>query len=310
MQFSTIRIALDAVADYWTALIFRELFMGAEQWSELEAALEVPPSTLNKRLKELVALGCLERRAAPGRKESRYVLTEMGRDLFPFQMAAREWQLTWDRRPGVFVTPWVHQCGAPLRCSSLCSQCHQLIENGDVRLEESSVVLVPYQAPPPRHRRGAGATARDARAKSSSYPKVMAVIGNRRSSMVMSAILRGQVRFDEIVRQTGLPTATVSEQLKQLQLSNLVHSRLYQRRPDRYEYQASEAGIDLVGLALQLISWANRWLADRGAGATRAIHTDCGRAMHSRLVCSTCREAVTLDTCHLDSRGATARTSA
>ena len=90
---SSIRIALDVVADFWTQLILREMFMGASQWCELEEFLEIPPSTLNKRLKALIDAGCVERTQQQGRKESCCHLTEMGKDLFPFQIASREWQL-------------------------------------------------------------------------------------------------------------------------------------------------------------------------------------------------------------------------
>lgn len=296
---SSIRIALDVVADFWTLLILREMFIGATQWSELEERLEIPPSTLNKRLKALVDAGCVERTQQQGRKESFYRLTAMGKDLFPFQMASREWQLKWDRRAGVFVTPWRHSCGHDLRCRSECGQCGEEIANNTVRLVEAGMTEFTYAPPPARHQRSSGQAARDARAKGSTPPKVIEVIGNRRSSLIMAAILRGNHRFDDILNYAQLPPGTLSDRLKQLQLLDVVHSRLYQRGPERHEYFASEAGLDLIFLSLQLLDWSNRWLQRQGSGSTRAVHTGCGRQMESRLVCVHCGDLVRLDDCRL-----------
>lgn len=299
MRISSIRIALDVVADFWTLLILRELFVGATQWRELEERLETPPATLNKRLKSLVDVGCIEKVKLAGRKGSAYHLTEMGKDLFPFQMASREWQLKWDPRPGVFVTPWVHRCGHPLRCRDVCGGCGEEISNTSIRLQDDGTPEFDYAPPPSRYQRSSGSAARDARAKGSAPPKVVEVIGNRRSSLIMAAILRGSNRFEDILNYAQLPPGTLSDRLKRLQLLDVIHSRLYQRHPDRHEYLPNEAGLDLVFLSLQLLGWSNRWLRKNGAGTTRAIHTGCGQVIESRLVCAHCGTDVRLDDCTL-----------
>lgn len=300
MHSNSIRIALDVVADYWTALLFREMFMGATQWTEFQNNLEIPPSTLKRKLTFLIKSGCVEKLKRKSSRVSSYQLTEMGKDLFPFQMASREWQIKWDRRPGVFLTPWVHRCGTPLRCRDMCNACGAEIESTTIRLRDDMVTETAYSAPSARHQRGSGETPRDARAPASTPPKVIEVIGNRRSSLTMAAILRGKTRFHDILEHSQLPPATLADRLKRLQLLNLVHSRLYQRRPDRHEYIASESGSDLILLSLQLLKWSNRWLRGMGAGATSAVHTTCDQAMESVLVCAHCGEAVALDDCHLD----------
>lgn len=299
----SIRIGFDLVGDHWTVMIFREMFMGATQWSEFEQRLEIPPSTLNKRLKTLEAAGCISKWKKDGSRESSYALTQMGRDLFPFQMASREWQLKWDSRPGKFVTPWVHDCGQPLRCRSVCSECGLEIDSGDISFRDGGTPEADYVRPPSRHQRSSGSIARDARAKSSTPPKVNEVIGNHRSSVIMGAILRGLNRFDDILNYTRLPPATLSDRLKKLQLLDFVHTRLYQRRPDRHEYFASEAGMDLVGLSLELLRWSDHWLRGFGAGATQAYHSPCGKVIESRLRCVHCDKDVRFENCHLDPGG-------
>lgn len=97
---------LDIISDRWILLLLRELYLGSNSWSQFVDILDISPAILNKRLKLLVDAKCLTKASQPGRRETRYVLTEAGEDLYPFMAAAREWQLRWDRRHGAFVSPF------------------------------------------------------------------------------------------------------------------------------------------------------------------------------------------------------------
>ena len=120
---STISAALDIVSDSWTILLLRELFLGSSTWGEFTQRLNISPATLNKRLKQLVDAGCLTKDSKPGSRTTSYVLTEAGVALFPFMAAAREWQITWDLNTKAYTSPWVHNCGNPLECKSICTAC-------------------------------------------------------------------------------------------------------------------------------------------------------------------------------------------
>jgi len=85
--------ALDRVGEWWSILVLREAFYGARRFDEFEKGLEgIAPTTLTKRLKELVAAGLLERQLyseRPARYE--YHLTEAGRDFRPVLWMMLDW---------------------------------------------------------------------------------------------------------------------------------------------------------------------------------------------------------------------------
>lgn len=297
---SLIRAALDIVADYWTILIFRELYIGARQWSDLTSWLSIPPATLNERLKQLVKVGCLTRQRIVGSRVLAYELTERGIDLFPFQMAAREWQLRWHAREGAFVTPWVHECGLPLRCHTVCHACGKEPGPAEIRLVERSATLYDTSTAP-RARRLSSVRETDGRSRGMQAPRVVEVWGDRCATTVMAALLRGFQKFDEIESWTGLPPATVAQRLRKLQILGLVHTRLYQQRPDRYEYCPSPSGWDSLAATLQLYRWAEKWLAR--TSRTFATHTVCGQPLVADLLCQSCQGLVCLSNTHVDPQG-------
>lgn len=291
------RAALDIVADNWTILMLRELFMGARQWSDFTIWLNIPPATLNARLKQLVRAECIAKDQASRGGAPSYELTEKGRDLFPVQMAMREWQLRWHPREGAWVTPWVHACGHPLRCHTVCHACGKTLQASEIKLSERSPTL--SRAGASTHQsRVSSVTGPDRRSSSLQAARVIEIWGDRCSTLIMTALLRGRRKFDEIDHWTGLPPATLARRLRKLQMLGLVHMRLYQERPDRYEYYPSVAGSDLFAPTLELYRWAERWLA-RQSGPF-ATHTTCGQPLVADLLCQHCNGPVSLDNTQLD----------
>jgi DNA-binding HxlR family transcriptional regulator len=103
--------ALNDVGDWWTLLIIRDAFLGAQRFSEFQRSLGMARNTLSDRLERLCAAGVLLRSGAPARPL--YRLTEKGRALAPALVALQQWgdQFTSEGRPPVVVTD---QCGRPL----------------------------------------------------------------------------------------------------------------------------------------------------------------------------------------------------
>lgn len=84
------------VADAWTPLILRELFLGRGRFDDLVDTLGVGRATLARRLKHLEGEGIVERvpyRRRPVRHE--YRLTEPGQDLFDVVVVLLEWGRRW-----------------------------------------------------------------------------------------------------------------------------------------------------------------------------------------------------------------------
>jgi DNA-binding HxlR family transcriptional regulator len=85
--------SLDVLGDKWTLLVIREALNGTTRFMDFSRALpRLARTILSARLQRLVDLGVLE--TVPVSQTSlyhEYVLTEMGRQLFPVVTALRQW---------------------------------------------------------------------------------------------------------------------------------------------------------------------------------------------------------------------------
>lgn len=91
-----IAAALEAVGEWWSLLVVREAFRGAQRFDALQARLGIARNILARRLKALVEHGVLERRPYqdhPPRFE--YALTEKGRALYPVLVTLFAWGRRW-----------------------------------------------------------------------------------------------------------------------------------------------------------------------------------------------------------------------
>ncbi len=98
-QFCPVAKAAELFCERWTALIVRDLALGAERFSELQRGVPLAsPTILSRRLEELRAEGVIERRPSGGTHRWTYHLTEAGRDFVPVVMALGTWGQRWGRR--------------------------------------------------------------------------------------------------------------------------------------------------------------------------------------------------------------------
>lgn len=73
-------------------LILRDCFLGLSKFEQLQKSLGVTRHVLAGRLKRLVDMGVLEKRAYQTRPlRYDYVLTQKGRDLGPAMTCLRDW---------------------------------------------------------------------------------------------------------------------------------------------------------------------------------------------------------------------------
>ncbi|MEW9533189.1 winged helix-turn-helix transcriptional regulator [Microbispora sp. NPDC049125] len=116
--------ALELVGERWTLLVIRDAFYGVCRYSDFVAHLGIPRAVLSDRLQALTSAGVLERRRyseSPPRDE--YVLTQMGKELWPALHALGHWgsrHMSPDG-PSKF---YVHAgCGTRLNAAGLCPEC-------------------------------------------------------------------------------------------------------------------------------------------------------------------------------------------
>ncbi|MGH8380103.1 winged helix-turn-helix transcriptional regulator [Pseudomonas sp.] len=84
--------ALEAIGDRWVLLIIRDAFDDVRRFSDFQKRLGLARNILAARLKLLVELGIFEvQPASDGSAYKEYVLTEMGRCVFPIVVSMRQW---------------------------------------------------------------------------------------------------------------------------------------------------------------------------------------------------------------------------
>lgn len=96
--------AMNLVGDWWTLLIVRDAFLGAERFGEFQASLGIARNILAKRLDNLTRASILVREGAPRRPL--YRLTEKGKALLPALVALQQWGDAWvsAEGPPIIVT--------------------------------------------------------------------------------------------------------------------------------------------------------------------------------------------------------------
>ncbi len=110
--------SVEEVGDGWSLMILRNALLGAKRFQDFEAQLDVPPTTLARRLSFLTARGFFVRReyaARPPREE--YELTAKGLDFLPVLLSLAAWGGRW-LSPGGAPLEFVHpETGAAIRPS-------------------------------------------------------------------------------------------------------------------------------------------------------------------------------------------------
>ncbi|MGI5291057.1 winged helix-turn-helix transcriptional regulator [Nonomuraea polychroma] len=116
--------AVGVVAEPWTPLILRDLFLGLRRFDDLAEDLGISRHLLTRRLEHLIAAGVVEKRPyqeRPVRHE--YVLTDAGRDIVPALITLMAWGDRWSTPPGGPPALLVHSCGGQFTPVVTCPHC-------------------------------------------------------------------------------------------------------------------------------------------------------------------------------------------
>ena len=80
--------ATDILGDRWTALVLAAAWFGLRRFSDIEAALDIAPNILSRRLAHLEECGIFARHLYQRRPPRHtYILTEKGFDLYPVTLS-------------------------------------------------------------------------------------------------------------------------------------------------------------------------------------------------------------------------------
>jgi DNA-binding HxlR family transcriptional regulator len=89
--------------------------------------------------------------------------------------------------------------------------------------------------------------------------KSLAAVGDRWTLMIMRELSLGTRRFDDIQAQLGASSYLLSTRLKRLEKDGIIERRLYNEKPERYEYHATEKGLALDPILLLLRAWGMQY---------------------------------------------------
>jgi DNA-binding HxlR family transcriptional regulator len=87
----------------------------------------------------------------------------------------------------------------------------------------------------------------------------LSVVGDQWTLLIMRELNMGVRRFDDIQALTGVSSFLLATRLKRLEKEGVIEKRLYNKRPPRYEYHATEKGKALDEVLLMLRAWSMKW---------------------------------------------------
>jgi DNA-binding HxlR family transcriptional regulator len=286
LRSSQVAMAFEAVGDRWSALIMREVFLGARRFEELVAATGASRATLTLRLRALVDEGILHRhpyQTRPTRYE--YRLTRMGADLYPTALMYWLWEHRFGGGSGLPQDLLHKTCGQSMLPLLICRTCAEPIAINDIRVE---VVAEPdeRQVSLPKHCLHTGQDSwRDAERGT---VHVIDVIGDRWTALVQAATYYGLHRFADIQAALAVPTNTLADRLRLLVQAGVFTRTQYQDRPPRYAYRLTEKGRALYLPAFTMHQWAERWLLRGRVAPIRLWHRRCDSVVTGAVVCDHC----------------------
>jgi DNA-binding HxlR family transcriptional regulator len=126
-------------------------------------------------------------------------------------------------------------------------------------------------------------------AEPSALGEALAMVGDRWTLLLVSALLERPRRFGELREQLeGIAPNVLSQRLRHLEQAGLVVAQPYSERPPRFVYELSAPARELAGALRFLTHWGARHREE--AGGPR--HAACGTAMEVRWWCPLCGEPV------------------
>ncbi|MFF7471919.1 winged helix-turn-helix transcriptional regulator [Streptomyces sp. NPDC008092] len=124
-----------------------------------------------------------------------------------------------------------------------------------------------------------------------SIADALALVGEKYSLLVLREVYLGNGRFDRLVRNIGAPRDILATRLRRLVDAGILTKRVYSERPQRFEYRATQAGLELEPVLMTLMAWGDRHLHP-GGDRPMVIEHSCGKTLAAVVVCEACGDPV------------------
>jgi DNA-binding HxlR family transcriptional regulator len=124
-----------------------------------------------------------------------------------------------------------------------------------------------------------------------SIADTLALVGEKYSLLVLREVCLGNRRFDQLVRNIGAPRDVLATRLRRLVDAGILTKHAYSDRPQRFEYRATPAGLELEPVLMVLKEWGDRHLRQDGDRPMVVEHS-CGHEMVPVITCRACGDEV------------------
>lgn len=114
------------------------------------------------------------------------------------------------------------------------------------------------------------------------------VVGDRWNLLIVRELFYEQLRFTEIVENTGAPRDILSVRLRKLEEHGILIREKYLDHPPRYKYCLTEVGKALSPVLLALKRWGHEYIKG-GVDPVMFKHT-CGDIFVAQVHCCSCGE--------------------
>jgi len=283
--------ALNLIGDRWTLLTLYAAFMGQTRFDGFVKLTGMARSLLVDRLARLETAGVLEKRPYQDRPVRHgYHLTAMGADLYDAALMILRWETRWhydETSPSHRIQHVT--CGKPLVAELVCQACDKPVLAGEVELVPGPGAGL---EPAPRARLQRRSIAETAAPLAPMLERSIAVLGDRWTAHLLAAAFYGRRRFKDLQAELGAATNILSDRLARLVALGMLDRRLYQARPERWEYRLTDEARDLFPLIVALMAWGDRWLAGDAGPPEVLVHKPCGSLLKTAVRCGACHGAV------------------
>ena len=104
---------------------------------------------------------------------------------------------------------------------------------------------------------------RDYEGQNCSIARALEVVGERWTLLIVRDAFLGLRRFDEFQERLGIARNVLADRLNRLVDEGILERVRYSERPERFEYQLTRKGRDLVPALVSLGQWGDKYRSEK-----------------------------------------------
>ncbi|MBP1817198.1 DNA-binding HxlR family transcriptional regulator [Mycobacterium sp. OAE908] len=129
-----------------------------------------------------------------------------------------------------------------------------------------------------------------ARPQPNAVARMLGLLGDEWSLLVVQQALLGATRFAEFKARLPISNSVLTRRLQALTRDGLLERRVYQTNPTRSEYLVTPRSRSLWPVLLSIWEWERRWVPGHAEGLPDMRHRACDADFAPLLICRACGE--------------------